>query len=333
MAERVPVYELGANFVEDYHPRLIGHGGEHVVFSLEGRPNIVAKVDLSSIDRLYRKSLSGENPLKGYQHRAKAYLEEKRRLRMALKQAFGAEHVLGQKTFFAKVPFTPEMRYELSHLQDQAAGIAPAFVWGLVEIQKRSRLIGQAGTESVTGGYAEWAADTVPMESYAAATQALLNGEDIPKTQLRDVQGRHMLGLLGKLDHSKEWRDGTAEFVEGAITFTQGLAETCIDLAGGENVVIGRPGPGQRLTYELVDPLPTTTLTLPMVQDAWRKCLSRQPMTAQERNRLLNGMNYLRTINGLASYIGLAKRIKFLSEGVSIDVSQGKDLVNLYHAS
>lgn len=331
--ERIPTYDIGSNFIDEYHPSLIGRGGEHLVFSLEGKPDIVAKVDLASIDRFYGKSLDGQNPLKGYMHRAKAFMEERRQLRMGLKQAFGVEHVLSQKMFFAKVPFTPEMRFELRHLQERTVGIAPASVWSLVEIQKRSKLIGKPDVESVTGGYAEWSADTLPVELYASLTQSLLNGEPVSKQDFKQVQGRQMLNLLERVDQEKEWEECLREFVQGAITFTKNTQGTCIDLAGGENVVIGKPDAGSPVTFEVIDPLPTTTCTIEMVQEAWRKYLLKQPISGPEQNRILNGMNYLRTINGLASYVDAPERLSFLPEGASIDIEQGKRLINLYQSS
>lgn len=316
-------FELKPDFAKVYKPTLIGKGGEHLVFSLEGKPDLVAKVHIRSVERFYPATIHGADPLHGFQHRWKEYLSDHRARRQDLREAFGAEHVLTQKVFLAKVPFVSEMKFALKQLAEQNAGLAPDQVWAIVNLQKKSELLGQAGTESITSGYAEMH-EGVDDKYYTEATQKLLNGEAIPEHVFRLIQGARMTGLLDAMKLDPDIKDTVKKIAEGAIQFTQKMPHVCIDLAGAKNIVVGKKQ--GKATFEIIDPF-AGKLTLDQVQDAWRRFTTRQIVRGSDRNYLLNGVNYLRTINGLAALSGSAERLPLLPEGVQLSRLEGRRLL------
>ncbi len=316
-------FELKPDFADTYKPKLIGKGGEHLVFSLEGKPDLVAKVNTRSIERFYPTTIHNADPLHGYHNRWKAYLDDHRERRMALREAFGAEHVLTQKVFLAKVPFVMEMKFALNQLAEQNGGIAPKQVWAIVNLQKKSELIGQSGVESVAAGYAE-RQDDVDDKFYTEVTEKLLNGEGVPEHLFRLIQGTRMTGLLDAMKSDADIQKTVKEFAEGAIRFTQHPPHACIDLAGEGNVVIGKKR--GKVDFEIVDPF-AGKLTLEQVQNAWRRFAAHQPFQGWDRNVLLNGINYLRAINGLAALSGSAARLPLLPEGVQLNRLEGRRLL------
>ena len=316
-------FELKENFLDIYKPKLIGKGGEHLVFSLEGKPDLVAKVNIRSVERFYPASMYNTDPLHGYQNRWQSYLNDHRERRMALRDAFGAEHVLTQKVFLAKVPFVTEMKFALKQLADQNAGIAPKNVWAIANLQKKSELLGQQGTESVVAGYAERPSG-VDDKIYTEVTEKLLNGEAVPEHLFRLIQGSRMTGLLNAMKSDADIQKTVKEFAERAIRFTQNPPHACIDLAGEGNVVIGKKQ--GKADFEIIDPF-AGKLTLEQVQDAWRRFAAHQPFQGWDRNFLLNGINYLRAINGLAALSGSAARLPLLPEGVQLSRLEGRRLL------
>jgi hypothetical protein len=316
-------FELKPDFAKTYKPTLIGKGGEHLVFSLEGKPSLVAKVHMRSIERFYPATLHGVDPLHGYQHRWQEYLSDHRERRQDLREAFGAEHVLTQKVFLAKVPFVSEMKFALKQLAAQNAGLAPDQVWAIVNLQKKSELLNQAATESITSGYAEMC-EGVDDKYYTEATQKLLNGDAIPEHVFRLIQGTKMTGLLDAMKRDPDIRDTVKQVAEGAIRFTQKTPYVCIDLAGAGNIVVGKKQ--GKATFEIIDPF-AGKLTIDQVQDAWRRFTAHQVLRDSDRRFLLNGVNYLRTINGLAALSGSAERLPLLPEGVQLSRPEGRRLL------
>ncbi|MCC7357418.1 hypothetical protein IT408_02830 [Candidatus Uhrbacteria bacterium] len=318
-------FEVKPDFITTYEPKLIGRGGEHMVFTLKGKPDLVAKVNMNSVERFYPATIHEIDPLHGYENRWQSFLDDHRKRRMALREAFGAEHVLTQKVFLAKVPFVIEMKFALKQLAEQNAGFAPKQVWAIVSLQKKSELLGKEGTKSIRSGYVE-RRGAVNEEGYALATQQLLNGEGISEQVFRTIQGKHMEDLIDEMKQDQGIKDTMKEFTEKAIQFTTNQPRACLDLAGEENIVVGKKN--GKVNFEIIDPF-AGMITLDQVQDAWRRFAKNQPLKGSDRYSLLNGINYIRTINGLSVLSDSVARLPLLPEGVQLNRFEGRRLFEL----
>jgi hypothetical protein len=304
------VSETGHEVVSKFHPEFLARGGEHVIYSVPDHPDVVIKAVAETVTRGIRFNTEHGNPpdflSEQMKQGAEEYIKKEAARFEQLRSYFGKEHVLAQKKALVKVPVTPAI---LDELFDHNVPVATDEAWAVIAIQKKSQALEDPNRVSVIAGYAE--KFEVDPEVYKRQTRDLVikpNESDFNEKEFLSVQQRHgTIEMFDKIKSDEGARTVLRDFLEKAITYTSETGEI-LDLAGRDNVALYQKE-GQ-WSYELLDALyPSDGDMVPQFQQVIAKLAAGQEVKDSERNILLNFVNYARTINGLAKYIGIEQRI------------------------
>lgn len=311
------------SMVKKYEPKFLARGGEHIVYEIPGRPNVVVKVEASSMKRIQRYNEVLKQPLDAMQPEMLApvqdYLEGHRKRYARLTEHFGKEHVLGQKEFLLKVPVTPDILNELYGGQPPKGAEETKESWAMVRVQKRAPEFNDPVRKTVVSGYAE--TGTPDPDTYARATRALAEGDEhteVSSMEFRSLVPEKFRELLEIADTDDALKAVLRDFTERAMRYANETGEI-LDLAGADNVtVFKKDGAWQ---YRLVDALyPTGTnqsrvSMLDSAKSFAKDAVDGKTLDEGKTNVLMNTVNFLRTINGLAREVGATERIALLPEG------------------
>jgi hypothetical protein len=256
---------------------------------------------------------------------------------LQMKTYFGNGHVPNQTRHYRKVPVSREIidqlydRYERGRdIPDSVRSFTDVEVKSIVTIQERVEELGDEDRLSVTSGYAErsrFAGREDFKQAYDRTTDtAVLGKEDqIDSEELKKVQSG-MRELLDKAERDPRLRESLKEFVTRAIAYSGETGES-LDLAGDDNIIFSEKDSGE-WNYVLVDALYPSAPPPEDKMEQTKAILAKldgynegdlNPLGPQEQNILMNIVNYVRTINGLANYLGIDERINITPERVDID--------------
>ena len=325
------VYELNDvehDLVSKYHPTFLAKGGEHIIYELPEHPHVVVKVRVDTLKKVMEWNIEHDAPVTSLSpeiaSRAHQYLEREQKRYRQLQKYFGSDHVPGQEEFLMKVPVTESLLRELYE------GNPPALTgeaWSVVMIQKRVEALRDAERLALVAGYAEHG--DVPEDVYDRVTKDLVFHEEtehlVESNEFHQVQSHEDLQrLVTRADTDSDLRDVLKEVVARMIAYTEETGEI-LDLAGDDNLIIHRKD--DAWTFTLVDALyPGEDKMMEKARDALRTVSDGGEMDEEYRNILLNALNYVRTVNGLAKQAGVEERIHLLPEGVGMEESH---LLNL----
>ncbi len=308
-----------------YQPVFMAAGGEHVVYEIPGHPDIVVKAELHptihQIRQNARQGLPLDHITEMHKLLARAYLQEQTLVQQKMVTAFGREHLPQQKAFLKKVPVS-EAILKAAKMPKEYPG--PREVWSMIKVQKREKELADDHF-TLTFEYAE--GRTEDPELYRRATKALVWGEE--SDEEIEVEGRdyylqaqdqgELFKLLYDSEDDVELREQLAEFTQKAIAYTQNTGEI-LDLAGEDNVAFVKKG--GHWTYRLIDAAAYGKYA-ESSQLSLRKLAQGKELSEEEAFGLYNTVNYVRTINGTALFLGLPDRIKIIPpdlQDVEIDL-------------
>jgi len=106
-------------------------------------------------------------------------------------------------------------------------------------------------------------------------------------------------------------KESLKDFVEKCICYTEETGEF-LDLAGSNNVIFTKKD--HKWSYRLLDALYPIGRLVKKAKSAFLKISVGNELTKEDKNYLLNTLNYVRLINGLADLLGIHKRINIVPE-------------------
>lgn len=323
-----------------YAPVYLGHGGEHLVYRIPGRPGVVVKANKKVLyDTLAQDPSSYElEDVKGSGalRQANLELEKERKLQVLLRRFFGQEHLLSQKKYLTKVPVTKTILEEIERQFDpdtQEWGAIPdeaREAWTIVTVQRKQDMP-EGETECPKSSYPEIRLvkkqrykDELLRSEYAVTTDALMRGdraEEIAGDDFVDMIGSVQLRRFAeRLRIDPGLREATRDFTERAIAFAEATGEI-LDVVGMNNIVFfKRAG---HWTYKLIDPLyPFADHVLERARTVYAgkqdygklEEEDKKKLEKEDMNALVHGVVFTRLINGLALLVNEEEKKKPESE-------------------
>jgi hypothetical protein len=346
------VSEINHPTILKYKPNFLGSGGEHVVYEVQGHPDVVVKARKDFLKKfvklnidLMKKGMSVKDNLAEYQtnERVLQYLKNQRERYKSLRSHFGDSHVPKQKEFVVKVPVTKEILVEIfdgnldeitPYIDTQDPIQKSLEVITIAMVQERVEELNNPDKISFNFKYAEKKdlsennEDGLDPESYFLLTKGLVFGSvsiGDPNTtheklssaflEVQSTEEIDKLLELGKDD--EDLREVLSSLVDKIISFSKESGEI-LDLAGEDNTILFKKD--GKWDFILVDArYPGVSILLPKAKEIIRKLSLMITIDPQELNDLVNVLNFVRTINGLALILGLPSRIDIVPEGVNIE--------------
>lgn len=302
--------------VEKYKPTYLAKGGEHVVYEIPGKPNLVVKADTEPIRRVQYENDKAGTPLDTLtpaqlEGMTDLLQEDKDRYR-ALTDHFGRTHVLGMRQAILNVPMTPDFITQI-HGRELARAKDTHAAWAIVKVQERAHEIGDARTREWSAGYAE--AFVSDPDAYARTTRALLENDasvSYNEDEFRIMLPERARYVFSEVAFDPELLEAMRDFVNRAMDYTIATGEI-LDLAGSNNVTVFPEG--NDWNYHLVDALdPSGKDTIRLATSAAEKAARGEALTQDEKIGFLNAVNYFRAINGLARHVGITDWITFVPD-------------------
>lgn len=284
-----------SDIVNRYRPSFLGRGGEQLVFELEGRPQVVAKVVM---DSLKPNDVSNRNALQ-------EITQEDRLAIKRLKKYFG-DSVLPEKQFVINVPVSQELL--------RVAGVANRFDRGaregigIVRIQERVpvEVLEQETVDPFQFGYLEKFRNLTD-EEYREVNAVLIDGEP---GQVVDIVFYNSEQIRDRLN-DPGYKNALKEFAERAIQYTNETGEV-LDLAGQGNVHFYNDT-GQWKTVLLDARYPGRGSQFEVAQQFIKSLEANEEVDEGKYNLLVNVLDYVRKINLAAELTGSPERLR-LSE-------------------
>ena len=327
-AERFSLENVEHDFIRRYHPQFVASGGEHLVYEIPGRPDIVVKAEKLPLVDIARWNQSHKLPANAYSKYAKEYgetiLVEDRKRMATLRKIFG-RHVVNQKKFFVKVPVTQKIMEDcLKKLEsDTPVPLGVTEAWTYVTIQPRVRELADPDRLDLLAGREEIHAMNRIREEpefrdlYRRVTQPLLNAEqarrmDFDTDAFLDLIDQPGLDeLVDRMETDKGLRAAVRDFVEKTMAFAEQTGDV-FDFVGSDNIIFVQRADGS-WDYRLVDPFMQEFMhTLAQARRVLEKAETDPNLSDAEWNLLLHAVDFTRYINGLGRLVGSKKFLTFL---------------------
>lgn len=331
--EMVPEYELKPwehPLALQYQPKLKGRGGEHLVFEVADSPDVVVKVEKTSIlealELLGKSKETREESEDELERRQQERLKEQRRLFTALKKHFGAEHVLPQKKALVSVPLTPGLMSDLRAMNDKKPVRIPGGVTEvktIVTVQRKAEVLEGVRYFGLRTGAGERyllpqvGKDARVRYQYRKVTEPLMSAktaESYPSDPIalaELLESDDLERLLKKAKQEPGLREALKDFCERAIAFADETGEI-IDLVGVDNVVF-YPTLHGKWTYLLVDPFyGLEARALDLGRETYMKTQLGVPMNNKTGNAFFQSVNFVRVVNGIGKFVGSEKLYDYL---------------------
>lgn len=310
--------------IEKYRPEFIAAGGQQIVFSLPDYPDKVVKVDGRDLLSALKNRHYSYNDTE--EEREKAFSENIRFQQLAA--YFGRDHVLSQKTHLLKVPVDRKLAREvciefgqnIEELPEEIEQDKKHEVWTLVTLQEKSLEISSSQSLGLTAGIAELRPQLNPdfARAYNQITQQTIF--DLQDTHPLEIDGlvevqRYLQNLISAALINPELKKVLADFTQKSLQYTNDTGEI-LDFAGLDNIIFFPDSQGH-WQYLLTDALfpangheMITEAKDTLVELAQNGALD---IDHVETIVLKNTLNYVRTVNGLAQWLGLDSRIDLIS--------------------
>lgn len=317
--------------VEKYHPQFIGVGGQHVVYALPDYPDKVVKVDANMLLRgLEWKANTQDEVPTNY---VKLALDQDTKRIKNLRAYFGNEHTLEQSVHYLKVPVNERViseMYQRFRRRKDPTEVIKNFsgneVKSIVSIQEKSPELNDPNRLSAASGYAEREApnnDPNFEEAYNKLTSQTVTGNSTEPFNIQDLAKVHpgMEKVITSAINDPDLQASLKNFAQRAINYSKVTGES-LDLAGSDNVIFFKKE--ATWNYKLVDALyPSPPPSEGKIQQT-RNIISEaaqnngESIDKGDANVLMNTLNYVHVVNGLATWLGADGRIDLVPEGVSV---------------
>lgn len=289
----------------------IGQGGEHLVFAIEKKPGFVVKVPTEALS----SSIQQHDDPKMLAEKGAEYVQSENKRYAVLRDFFGKDHVLQQKTIFYPIPIAgiklPESLREFN-----LEGIDTLQV--VMRLQRDASVIYSAKErESVTAGYSERNTD-LNQTIYDKLTDQTIGGIGEGKVDLEELlaiqRNKSLAELTKKASSDPQLMGQLKDFLDKTIDYSNATGES-LDIGGTDNVLFYKnEQKGGDWDYVLPDALyPDKIEEFPIlerVEHAFQELADGKDLDESEFSDLINGVNYLRTINGLAQVFGIEGQIE-----------------------
>lgn len=290
--------------------RPLAHGGESMVLSGIRLPINGTPYDLPF---LLKVGLHSSSP---------AALEERRRREASLRRHMNEEHWFPHQ--HARLHRCPDGEDRMVTMQQPLKLEGSMRLWaGYAEL--RTRWDATEGTtvdsKSMAGGRLPRLEPDDPfVRRYTRVNQKLVldcageNEPDVGRMEFLTAQGSKPLAqLVNQARRDPDMRELLSTFVERAILYSEATGEILDLLGDGDNVVFhpaAAEGKGS-WNVALLDPLHPSVRVLNRLPEAMISLSSPElPQNwRQQVNNALNGLNYVRTVNGLAKMLNMRQRL------------------------
>jgi hypothetical protein len=299
----------------------LGNGYEHLVYQHIHHPKSVVKISAHKLRQIltaFPGSIRPRNSALANYGRAEFApdIRGKNAEIGHLSRAFGSVYVLRERRFLAPVKVSASFISQLFSLDYWQRG-APDWVgncevlWTHVAVQRfcnaasdPNRLSFSFGSFTEDGPfdrvlYRQLHALMVQKSPAAIPLDAFLGLQD-------NSSHRHLSKLLRATERDCELKSALVDFVSKSMTYAR-RSGNILALAGQDNVFFFRSA--GRWTYRLMDVLPIPMG--PVLHQAEEVALraSRCAPSKQDLEAVKRALNFVRTINGFASALGLEERI------------------------
>jgi|GEM_PF-932505 len=321
---------------KQFQPKYLARGGNQIVYDIPAFPTLVAKADTQILKLNMDKNKEEGKPLDELNDRKRAmeYLRYERSRFQRMKSYFGKEHILGQAKILQKVPVTSRILAEI--YEGQIPGPTDE-AWTAITLQRRAEELQDAHRLNLVGGYAEIQPELTNDAEYSSVTASLLDGntKNSPTVQafLRVQNNDGLNDLVANAEQDADLKKVLCDLVQKVIRYTNETGEI-LDLAGNDNITVFQKD--GKWTYRLIDALyPMEIDNVENTRKAIQKLAYDQVLDKDDQGCLFNVLNFTRTINGLASYLGVQQRIEIVPEhlrGIPIDFKAGlKEIIQRAH--
>lgn len=323
--------QLQSPLLEKYRPTFIGSGGNSIVYTIEGHPDIVAKLNFNELLADHEKAhIESHQPASDtldttiINELQKSFASEQQR-NAALKKYFGKEHMVPARSYIVKLPISARILQQLYYNDMEASALDDVSeVWTVVNIQKKVAAIAEGSHLSMESGYAELNDENellahVDTTLYKTVTQNMLHPNTQPVIdvdvvkQFLKTQHPTITRLLEESEHDKHIQDICREIVRKAITYTKETGEI-LDLFGPDNLVISNNQ--NIIEYVLPDVVFFTDNMVAETQSSIRTLIEKGEISFEDTLNILNGVNYVRFINSLSHILGLHNYIELLPQDI-----------------
>ncbi len=307
--------------LEYYDPKKMGAGAESVVYETKDHEKVVVKISAQAtreiVNDAAKKGLQVNEISEEMRQKIQRQMRENDERQKSLKQYFGSEHILASRASLQRVPVTKEM---LDEILKQKLPYKVSSVWTIVTVQKRSRGLHESipddQTFSLTGWYSE-ISDERP-EDYDEVTNAFVlrpsssSSASVSPEAFAEVEKNQRLDeLMQRASLDPLLRSTLQDFTSNAIAYSQATGEI-IDIAGMHNVTLYQKN--GKWNYELIDHLYPEKKLLEKSRAILASLKKDEEPTDSEKSSLLNTVNYVRFVNGLATFLDLPDRLQLFAK-------------------
>jgi hypothetical protein len=276
-------------FVETWKPKVIGRGGEHIVYRSESEPDVVLKLNIDLIEKAILSPSDKTN------QKILSYAEKV------------SQRIVPKQTVECiEIPVTEGMLHW--QFRGNPPKDTPKVVLAAVAKQEFLPVLGGGELLTVVSGYSEKRSDDLTaLKRMNQLLKCNLPAEEI-STIFNSTQITPALRvLLDKALECMELKAALANFVLDTFKYVKETSEI-LDLAGGGNVILADLGKGWNCY--LADALyPSRENMFARTKDAVARIISGNSLDKDESNILMNGLNFVRTINGLANALDVPNRL------------------------
>lgn len=177
--------------------------------------------------------------------------------------------------------------------------------------------------------------DECSVDVYEDMNAALLDSKDILPVNrdffLRFQASHQLQTLLEQSEVDPGLREALCSFVRHGIAYANDTGEM-IDCRGTNNIVFFWKNGAW--TYRIIDAFLPKEFSIPAAQEAVRRLRDNPEahVDPTEMTMILNVLNFVRTMNGMAKLLGLPDRINFLKEGETLPERFGRVYADVHEA-
>lgn len=324
-------------------PKVIGQGAESTVLQLNKvvesevarHRNVVAKIDLASIEHTLRDNIDNEQDL--------THLSEQRQLELTndinkikdrtnkLKSYFPGS-TLPERFYIEPVPvnkdllraaskFKPGSSYDQATDQLQGDTIEiPALV--RLQLKVPDEVLNSPDTLDLSGGYRE-RESSVTEEEYSAWNKDLIAGEGLKAEEyLKSIDLEPEAGpfhkLIEQIKDDTELRTVIQKFAESAINYTANTDEI-LDIFGAKNILTNKDPKTGKWQVTFMDALYPIDKAWSKFQLTAAKADPNLELSSNARSAGVHLLNYSRNINALAAISGSEQRLRLPDSILALD--------------
>lgn len=308
-----------------YNPRYLDRGGDHLVYELEGHPNIVVKASTYKIVDIL-SSTTSDDPTKLPKELELQLMEDIRVKNLQAKRLysyFKADTILPERRCLTTVPITKRIIEELFSTDWKSRIPPPGYenlkeVLTIVIVQKKSEKVSLSEVASFHfGGLLEEMG--VEASIVHRLNSCLLTGKVMSEEVLKEFlettnkKGKSNLSMIcSLLKEDGEFKIVFEDMIGRIIKFTNETGNI-LALAGRNNLAFFRDSVSGHWSYHLVDVLPIHSEDMfSLSKKLVLRLTAGETLSELERTILIKTVNFVRVINFFAKFLGVDEILEIL---------------------